>query len=277
MRDSTNLFVAAGLLLSLTNALPASSIHRAEAVLETRQNRNSANTQSAAGPCADMTVVFARGTTERGNVGTVVGPPLLDAIRQASNGLTVNMQGVDYAADVRGFMQGGDPRGSARMASIVKALASDCPETGIIISGYSQGAQLMHNAADQLDPVSASHVMAAVAFGDPLNGKGVTGVDPSRTLVICHDRDNICEGGTQVRQAHLTYGQDVGKAASFIVQAAAAGQGADQGVGEGAGAGQSGVEGGGAGQGEEEGAAVGQGGGQGVGAGAGAGAGAHQN
>lgn len=62
-----------------------------------------------------MTIVFARGTTERGNVGTVVGPPLLDAVKQLSNGLDVNMQGVDYPADVRGFMQGGDPQGSARM------------------------------------------------------------------------------------------------------------------------------------------------------------------
>ncbi|TLD09560.1 hypothetical protein PspLS_11825 [Pyricularia sp. CBS 133598] len=230
MPKPTSIFVAAGLLLSLASALPASSIHRVEAVLETRQNRN---TQSAAGPCADMTIVFARGTTERGNVGTVVGPPLLDALRQASNGLNVNMQGVEYPADIRGFMQGGDPQGSARMASIVKALAADCPNTGIIISGYSQGAQLMHNAADQLDPTSASHVTAAIAFGDPLNGQGVTGVDVSRTLVICHDRDNICEGGTQIRQAHLTYGQDVGKAASFIMQAATAGQGAGQGGGEG--------------------------------------------
>ncbi|KAH8842829.1 hypothetical protein MCOR27_009387 [Pyricularia oryzae] len=228
------MLVAAGLLASLATALPASSIHRAEPVLETRQNRN---TQTAAGPCADMTIVFARGTTERGNVGTVVGPPLLDAVKQLSNGLDVNMQGVDYPADVRGFMQGGDPQGSARMAGIIKALAADCPNTGIIISGYSQGAQLMHNAADQLDPASASHITAAVAFGDPLNGQGVTGVDTSRVLVICHDRDNICEGGAQIRQAHLTYGQDVGKAASFIMQAAAAGQGAGQGGVEAPGAG----------------------------------------
>lgn len=34
------MLVAAGLLASLATALPASSIHRAEPVLETRQNRN---------------------------------------------------------------------------------------------------------------------------------------------------------------------------------------------------------------------------------------------
>lgn len=62
-----------------------------------------------------MTIVFARGTTERGNVGTIVGPPFLEAVRQASNGMNVNMQGVEYPADIRGFMRGGDAGGSSRM------------------------------------------------------------------------------------------------------------------------------------------------------------------
>lgn len=85
----------------------------------------------------------------------------------------------------------------------------------------------MHNAADQLDANTSSRITAAVAFGDPLKGQPVTGVDSSRVIVICHDGDNICEGGSQIRQAHLTYGQDVGKAANFIMKAAAAGRSAN--------------------------------------------------
>ncbi|KAH9432803.1 hypothetical protein MCOR02_007482 [Pyricularia oryzae] len=169
-----------------------------------------------------MTVVFARGTTEAGNAGTVVGPPFLQAIRKLAPGLNVNMQGVPYPANFAGIMAGGDRQGTAKMANIIKTLATDCPNTGIVISGYSQGAMLMHNAAAQLDPETASHVVAAVSFGDPFRRRPVNGVDQSRTLVVCHAGDNVCQGGGMILPAHLTYGQDVGKAAAFVMEAAAA-------------------------------------------------------
>lgn len=65
--------------------------------------------------CADMIIVFARGTTEAGNVGSIVGPPLLAAVKSAAGGKTVAMQGVDYPANIPGFLAGGDRQGSAVM------------------------------------------------------------------------------------------------------------------------------------------------------------------
>ena len=42
-----------------------------------------------------------------------------------------------------------------------------CPNTKVIMSGYSQGGQLVHNAAKQLPAATASKVAGAVIFGDP--------------------------------------------------------------------------------------------------------------
>jgi hypothetical protein len=48
--------------------------------------------------CADMTIIFARGTGEMGNVGSVSGPPMFRAIRSKLGADRVTVQGVDYAA-----------------------------------------------------------------------------------------------------------------------------------------------------------------------------------
>lgn len=65
--------------------------------------------------CSDVTVIFARGTTETGTLGTVVGPPFLAALKSALGSSSVTMNGVDYPADIPGFLQGGDPAGSQTM------------------------------------------------------------------------------------------------------------------------------------------------------------------
>jgi cutinase len=58
-----------------------------------------------------------RGTTEPGDVGALVGPPFFDSVRaQLPGGKTLAVQGVDdYAADIPGFLEGGEAAGSQRM------------------------------------------------------------------------------------------------------------------------------------------------------------------
>ena len=79
------------------------------------------NQFTAANTCNGITVLFARGTTESGNVGTLTGPPFFQALASAApggaDGLTV--QGVDYAADIPGFLEGGDPAGSQTLATLI--------------------------------------------------------------------------------------------------------------------------------------------------------------
>lgn len=66
--------------------------------------------------CADLIVIFARGTTEAGNVGALVGPPFFDAVRdKMKSSATMLVQGVEYLADVPGFLAGGNKGGSQTM------------------------------------------------------------------------------------------------------------------------------------------------------------------
>jgi cutinase len=92
--------------------------------------------------CKAMTVIFARGTTETGNVGTLTGPPFFAALDKAMGAGQVAVQGVEYPADIPGFLAGGDKKGSAMMASLVTQTLADCPDTKIVMSGYSQGGAL---------------------------------------------------------------------------------------------------------------------------------------
>lgn len=67
-------------------------------------------------PCTEYTVIFARGTTEPGNVGIVAGPPFFNALDSIVGSSSVTIQGVNnYAASVEGYLEGGDPTGSKEM------------------------------------------------------------------------------------------------------------------------------------------------------------------
>ncbi|KAF5374188.1 hypothetical protein D9758_004595 [Tetrapyrgos nigripes] len=179
--------------------------------------------------CADVIVIFARGTTEVAPIGSTVGPALQAAlgIALAPRGLSLSFRGVDYPANIAGFLAGGDPQGSRTMASdswkltnklylkITNAINS-CPNARVVSSGYSQGGQLVHNSARLLSSSIVSRISSAVIFGDPDDGDAVAGVSSSRTLVICHNGDNICEHGVLVLPPHLNYQPDTPTAAAFI-------------------------------------------------------------
>ncbi|KAH6724755.1 cutinase-domain-containing protein [Leptodontidium sp. MPI-SDFR-AT-0119] len=182
----------------------------------------SATTQNGltAGGCKPMTIIFARGTTEQGNVGTLSGPPWFDAMGKIVGPQNLAVQGVEYPADIPGFLAGGDKKGSAKMAQLVMQAMKTCPNTKVVMAGYSQGGQLCHNAAAMLPPATAAKVSSAVIFGDPMNGKPVAGIPAAKTKVICHQGDNICAGGNQILMPHLTYSQNAGEAAKFAAAAA---------------------------------------------------------
>lgn len=77
------------------------------------------------GTCKAYTVIFARGTTEPGNVGILVGPPLFSALKTKVGSSVVTIQGVNnYEADVSGYLEGGDAGGSAMMYVIFLFLLS---------------------------------------------------------------------------------------------------------------------------------------------------------
>ncbi|KIV98786.1 uncharacterized protein PV09_09438 [Verruconis gallopava] len=153
--------------------------------------------------CAAMTVIFARGTIELGNVGTFAGPPFFSELRSQLGSTGVLVQGVDYPASVIGLLSdGGD--GGPTMKSLIQQARSQCPDTKIIASGYSQGAEVVHNALS--DSSIASLVSGAILFGDPDTKKSVGALPDDRVQRFCVHGDIICETGILIVDAsHLSY------------------------------------------------------------------------
>ena len=93
--------------------------------------------------CAPYTLIFARGTTEIGTLGETVGPALSLGLNLAAPGKW-SIQGVNYQATVDGDNCLGLPGGSIA-AQQLEQVASSCPSTKIVMSGYSEGAMVAHN------------------------------------------------------------------------------------------------------------------------------------
>jgi hypothetical protein len=83
--------------------------------LEPRQSFSGDTQNGLSGPCKAYTIIFARGTTEGGNVGAVCGPPFFTAVAKLVGAANLAVQGVPYPADIPGFLVGGDPTGSKTM------------------------------------------------------------------------------------------------------------------------------------------------------------------
>lgn len=68
-------------------------------------------------------------------------------------------------------------------AQAIAALAS-CPSTLIILGGYSQGGEVVHNTCT-LMKTQVSSVTAVVTFGDPFKSEKLTGVDSTKWRSFC--------------------------------------------------------------------------------------------
>jgi hypothetical protein len=102
--------------------------------------------------CAPNTLLFARGTTELGSLGSTVGPALSSGL-----GSGWSVQGVDYSADISGIYCLG-MNGGLRCVDQVNKLAAQCPQTKIVLSGYSQGAMVVRICAAWADEKAKSQI-----------------------------------------------------------------------------------------------------------------------
>ncbi|KAH8178524.1 cutinase domain-containing protein [Sarocladium implicatum] len=189
------------------------------AALQARQFGSSTYNQLIDGtPCRPVTMIYARGTTQAGNVGdpAAVGPIFFNNLASRIGLSNLAVQGVTYAANVAGYLAGGDRAGSTTMAELITRAASQCPSTKIVISGYSQGAQLVHNAANMLSSSVSNRVTAVVTFGDPKRTQPFGTIPSSRARIFCRSGDNICDGGIIITPAHTQYQQDAPAAADWV-------------------------------------------------------------
>lgn len=174
--------------------------------------------------CKAATLIFARGTTEMGNMGSVVGPGFGNALKEQLGQDKVAIQGVDYAADAGGIateVTGG--AGTQAMVADVQKAIQKCPDTQIILSGYSQGAMLVHNTMSKLSADQAKSIKAAVTFGDPFKTQALKNLPEGSFRTFCASGDAVCGGGSTSGSSssastsgHLGYGSDAGTAAQFV-------------------------------------------------------------
>jgi cutinase len=168
---------------------------------------------ASADPCPDVEVVFARGTNEPAGVGGV-GQAFVDSLSSQVGG-PVAVYAVNYPATddySRSASVGAD---DARAQ--IQSIAANCPNTRMVLGGYSQGAAVIDMSTMAMPPQVADHVAAVAVFGNPsstfssqLAGGGplpVIGPQYSgKTIDLCVPGDPICSAGMSML-AHVSYVQ----------------------------------------------------------------------
>jgi cutinase len=203
---------------------------------------------ASAQPCPDVEVVFARGTGEPPGVGGI-GQAFVDALRSQAGTKSVDVYAVNYPAS----SDFGDRIAFARTVvdgirdagARVESMAANCPNTRIVLGGFSQGAVVagfVTSAAipdaipaeyrplipNPIPPEVADHVAAVALIGRPSDqfmrdiGAPPVVIGPlyaAKTIDVCAPDDTICNGapvgGPSI--AHALYGVNgmVGQAAAF--------------------------------------------------------------
>lgn len=192
--------------------------------------------------CSAVEVVFARGTFEAPGVGAT-GQAFIDSLNNQLGGTPVGVYAVDYPASLD-FQAAAQGVGDA--TTKVQQIAASCPDTKIVLGGYSQGAAvagyttfdavpaglaLPDSITGPMPPAVAKHVAAVALFGTP-DTWFLNIVDRSappitighlytaKTVQECNVGDPVCYAGGLDRSAHSAY-KDNGtadQAAAFVAK-----------------------------------------------------------
>lgn len=181
----------------------------------------------AAEACPDVQVVFARGTFEPAGVGGV-GQAFVDALRARTPGKSVDVYAVNYPASLD-FATAAD--GVIDAKNKVMATTNTCPNTKVVLGGYSQGAAVAAYITEDSVPQGfvlppglsgpmpasvADRVAGVVLFGKPSSGflqMIYTGAPPitvgpryvGKTDDVCIPEDPVCSPTGGDRSAHGAY------------------------------------------------------------------------
>jgi cutinase len=157
-------------------------------------------------------------------------------LRSVVKGKSLALYAVDYPASYD-FLRAVDGANDARQ--FVESTASSCPQTKVILGGYSQGAavvdlitvpgQATFGFGDPLRSDVADHVAAVAVFGNPTNRiEGpLTELSPlfgAKAIDLCNGADPVCSHGNDVG-AHRVYVESglATQAADFVAGRLAAG------------------------------------------------------
>jgi cutinase len=182
---------------------------------------------TAAAACNDVQVVFARGTDEAPGIGRV-GQAFVNALRPKLGGRSMGVYAVNYPASYD-FLAAAD--GANDASAFIQGVMNDCPNTRLVLGGYSQGAAVIDIIAavpfpaigfnNPLPPNAPDHIAAIAVFGNPTAKVGLplttSPIYGGRSIDLCNAGDPICTSGEDVA-AHRAYGGDgsANQAASFV-------------------------------------------------------------
>ncbi|KAF5649383.1 cutinase 3 [Fusarium sp. NRRL 52700] len=216
------------LLAATASALPAG---QDAADLEARQLGGSITRNDLAngdsGSCPGVIFIFARGSTEAGNLGTL-GPRVASKLedKYGKDGVWIQGVGGAYRATL------GDnalPRGTSS-AAINEMLGhfndanQKCPDAVLIAGGYSQGAALAAASVTDVDAGIRDKIAGVVLFGytKNLQNRGqIPSYPEDRTKVFCNPGDLVCTGSLIVAAPHLAYQSAAsGAAPEFLIEKA---------------------------------------------------------
>lgn len=171
-----------------------------------------ASPTAAADPCSDVSVVFARGTHQEPGLGNI-GQAFVDSLTSQLGGKSVDVYAVNYPAndDYHNSANAGASDASAHIQGVV----ASCPNSRIVLGGYSQGSTVIDLATNSMPASVADHVAAVALFGEPTSqfssmlwgGQPLPTINPaygSKVTSVCAPDDPICSGGGNI-MAHVSY------------------------------------------------------------------------
>ena len=181
---------------------------------------------NAAG-CNDIEVVFARGTDEPPGIGRV-GQAFVDSVRGKVGNRSLGVYAVNYPASYD-FLAAAD--GANDASAHIQYVMNTCPDTRLVLGGYSQGAAIVDVITsvpfpaigfnNPLPPDAPDHIAALAVFGNPTARVGLpltsSPVYGFKAIDLCNAGDPVCSDGNSV-PAHRSYGPDgsASQAAAFV-------------------------------------------------------------
>ncbi|MUM18178.1 MULTISPECIES: cutinase family protein [unclassified Mycobacteroides] len=171
---------------------------------------------TASAACSNVEVSFARGRSQPPGAGNV-GDAFIAALRNRVKGVSVYTVNYDANTDVGG--------GANDLSAHLQQTANACPDTKLVVGGYSLGAGVVDTALGVPGPVSigdffnfsnpvppevGDHIRAIVTFGNIVNRfapiQNLAGAYGDRVLDLCNDGDPVCMGGDNDSwKSHTSY------------------------------------------------------------------------
>jgi hypothetical protein len=198
--------------------------------------------------CAQVSIITARASTEAAGEG-ITGALVTQVVNASTQ--TVSRASVSYPATLNNYANS-SLQGINALKSQLTTLVQNCPNTKVVLFGYSQGAHVVGDVlgggqGGSLGTATAavasnisSHVTAIVTFGDPrhvasgpkfnLGTSTTNGLFPrssaqvsalnafaSKFQAYCDANDEFCSSGNSLN-VHLTYlNRYQNQAASFVL------------------------------------------------------------